>query len=443
MFKTILQSVGVSLSSVGFGFLLSILLARFLGPEARGIYGSILTITILIAGLSQLGLAQGYVYHRRKSGLNGLSVLIKSCCLLAFTAMVLLLITQQFFLLEVLTPYLLLIVLLSLISSFHSFFQNSAQIDQQLHYYNILKITLPLLNILTVVAFYLVFGELTIFAAVSILILTTLVSALVLGRHVIYREFNEHKVNTSLNNSCEKPALSFSRIWGYSSKIYGTATIGIFINSIDKIVLLGLGTMKEFGLYSVAYGLSRLIGIIPETLSTVIYARFAGKNETELAQVVKRIFAVLFMPLMSLCLLLSLIATWLIAWLFGDDYQAAGLPFIILLFEAVISSLGWLLSQRFNAAGRPGLVFFRQVISIIPLLFIIVYPFEADLLVVVSSALLISALLRLLITLVLYKKVLKESAPRLYPSKAEVCDLLNLILLKKTPLNKAKENNVS
>ncbi len=74
---------------------------------------------------------------------------------------------------------------------------------------------------------------------------------------------------------------------------------------------------------------------------------------------------------------------------------------------------------------------------------IIVYPFEADLLVVVSSALLISALLRLLITLVLYKKVLKESAPRLYPSKAELCDLLNLILLKKTPLNKAKENNVS
>ncbi len=100
MFKTILQSVGVSLSSVGFGFLLSILLARFLGPEARGIYGSILTITILIAGLSQLGLAQGYVYHRRKSGLNGLSVLIKSCCLLAFTAMVLLLITQQFFCLK-------------------------------------------------------------------------------------------------------------------------------------------------------------------------------------------------------------------------------------------------------------------------------------------------------------------------------------------------------
>lgn len=438
MFKTILQSVGVSLSSVGFGFLLSILLARFLGPEARGVYGSILTDAILIAGLAQLGLAQGYVYHRRKSGLNGFSVLVKSCCLLGFTAIVLLFITQQFFLLEVLVPYFSLIVLLSLVNSFHSYFQNSAQIDQQLHYYNILKIALPLLNILAVLAFYFAFGELTVFAAVCILVLTTLVSALVLGWHVIHREFSEQKVTNTLNHRSVNPTLLFRRIWAYSSKIYGTATLGIFINSIDKIVLLGVGSMKEFGLYSVAYGLSRMIGIIPETLSTVIYARFAGKNETELAQVVKRIFAVLFMPLMSLCLLLSFIATWLIAWLFGDQYQAAALPFIILLFEAVISSLGWLLSQRFNAAGRPGLVFFRQAISIIPLLVIIVYPFEGHLLIVVSSALLISALLRLMMTLVLYKKVLKESAPRFYPTKVEVTELLNLILLKKP-----KENNVS
>lgn len=436
MFKTVLQSVGVSLSSVGLGFILSILLARFLGPEARGVYGSILTIAILIAGFSQLGLAQGYVYHRRQSGLNGLSVLLTSFVLILFTAIVLLIITQQFFILEVLTPYLLLIVLLSLINSCYSYFQNSAQIDQQLHFYNLLKITLPFLNVLAVLAFYGIFGELTVWAAVSILIFTTLLSALCLAWHVITREIKAKKsVATSMVNDV-KPSLFFSRIMGYSSKIYGTATIGIFINSIDKIVLLGIGSMKDFGLYSVAYGLSRMIGIIPETLSTVIYARFAGNSEIELALVVKRIFAVLFIPLMSLSVLISLMATWFIVWLFGDEYQAATLPFIILLFEAVISSLGWLLSQRFNAAGRPGLVFFRQVISIIPLIVIIFYPFESNLLIVVSSALLISAVLRLVMTLVLYKKVLKESAPRFYPTKVEITGLLTLIKLKKS-----KENN--
>lgn len=428
MFKTILQSIGVSLASVGIGFVLSIILARFLGPEARGIYGSILTITILIAGLSQLGLAHGYVYHKRKSGLNGLSVLIYSLLLVVLITAICLTITHDFFLLEVLSPYFSIIIMLSFTNACHNFFQNAAQIDQRLYVYNALKITLPLLNMVGLILFYYMFDELSVFTSVSILITTTFISGLCLAWNVFSFE-----IRTEI-----KSRFSISHIMGYSSKIYGTSTIGIFINSIDKIVLLGVGTMKEFGLYSVAYGLSRMISIIPDTMSTVIYSRFAGKNESELAIFVKRAFSVLFMPLMSVCFIIAICASWLITWLFGQDYQLAAWPFIILLFEAVISSLGWMLSQRFNAAGRPGLVFLRQIVSTIPLIVIIFYSFEIDLILLVSLALLVSSLLRLSMTIILYKKVLKETAPAFYPTKAELKHVLSIISLKR-----AKDNNVS
>ncbi|MGJ8692049.1 MAG: lipopolysaccharide biosynthesis protein [Thalassotalea sp.] len=418
MLRTILQSVGISLLSVGFGFVLSILLARFLGPEARGIYGSLLTIAILIAGFAQLGLAHGYVYQKRKTSLNAFSVIVKSGGIIALVAGLLLLIMQSFFLVDELAHYLVLLLLLAFVTSYHQYFQNSAQIDQNLHFYNGVKITLPVLNIIALASCYYFFEVLNVEIAISILVVTTFVSALILAINVIGHEWQGRKLSQ----------LKLSNIVNYSSKIYGTSTIGIAINSIDKIVLLGIGTMKEFGLYSVAFGLSRLIGIIPDTLSTVVYSRFAGKNENQLASVVRQIFAGLFLPLLTICLFLACLASWLISFLFGVDYADATWPFVILLFESVISSLGWLLSQRFNAAGRPGLVFFRQAVSTIPLIGIIFYPFENNILIVVSSALLLSSIIRLLMTVILYKKVLHEPAPSLYLTITELKQLYSQIL---------------
>ena len=428
MFKTILQSVGVSLASVCVGFISSIVLARLLGPEARGVYGSALTVALLIAGFSQLGLAHGYVFYRRKTGHSGLLVIVLSLLVILATAGILLLVTHQFFLINELMPYFVLVLGLTFANTCHAYFQNAAQIYPKLYFYNILKIILPLLTMLGLFIVFYTFGELTVTATISILMITTLVSTLFLAWNVFSFEF---KVRTKHN-------FSMSDIMGYSSKIFGTSAIGIFINSIDKIVLLGVGSMKEFGLYSVAFGLSRMIGILPETMSTVIYSRFAGRDENELAVFVKRAFSILFLPLLGLCLVIAMMASWFIAFLFGVEYEAATWPFIILLFEAVISSLGWMLSQRFNAAGRPGLVFLRQIISTVPLIVIIFYSFGLQLLLLVSCALLVSSILRLLMTFVLYKKVLKEPAPAFYPTKAEISSLLTIFALKK-----AKDNNVS
>lgn len=421
MLKTIIQSVGVSLLSVVIGFLLSILLARFLGPEARGIYGSILTVAILVAGFSQLGLAQGYIYQKRTLAKSGKALLFKSGLLVLLVAVGLLVITQQYFLSAQLVDYFYLIVILALVNSFHQYFQNASHIDERLSIYNALKVLLPLITIIAISAFYFFSDQLLVNTAVLILVFSTLISGVALAAFLFIKE----KIASGL------PQLTLLDIAPYSTKIYGTAAIGIAINSLDKIALLSLGTMVEFGLYSVAFGLSRLISIVPETLSTVVYSRFAGQDESLLSRVVKQMFAGLFLPLILLCMLLAVIANYLIVFLFGNEYQQAALPFIILLFEAVISSLGWLLAQRFNAAGRPGLVFLRQAISTIPLLVIFIYSFEADLLVLVSSALLVSAIIRLLMTLFIYKRVFSESPPRFYLSWQELHSLIDMVKLKK------------
>lgn len=418
MYKTIFQSVFVAITSVVLGFIFSVMLARMLGPENRGIYGSILMIATLISGISQLGLAQGYIFQSRTKQKNAFRYLLLSLALISIMALLVLSVTQAHFMPAEITPYILLTIILTYLTTLSSFFQNSAQIDAKLHSYNAMKVLIPALNIILLFVYFYVFSyEFSVTTCLAIIIFTTLLSLLVLARNVLTREKNNDQFSS----------LKLVEAINYSIKMYGISLVGIFINSIDKVILLANGTMQEFGLYSVAYGLSRLIGIVPETISTVIYSRFAGHCEQELSKIVNLMFSCLFLPLLTACIVIAALSTWFIPIIFGLEYSQSILPFIFLLCECVIASLGWLLSQRFNAAGRPGLVLLRQLVSVIPLIFICFYQFQQSILITVSVALLLSAVLRLAITLLVYKRILNEKPPRLYPTMFEIKQLIETV----------------
>ena len=397
MYKTIFQSIVVSVVTVTLGFIYSVLLARYLGPEDRGVYGSILMVAALIASFSQFGLAQGYIYKTRITQKNSFHLLIKSICIISLSSLLIAFITKLFFLPTELTPFIFIIAIFSFTTAINSYFQNASQIDKNLYVYNLVKASIPLLNLL--LFGYCIFSQnVSLNSFLNIMLLSTVFSLLILGHNLLSRE----------NKAKEKKPLKLKNIAGYSLKIYGTSLVGTFINNIDKIIIVTSGSMKEFGLYSVAFGLSRLIGIIPETISVVIYSKFAGSSENELSTVVKTFFSFLFIPLITLCLVIIALSSWLIPTIFGDEYRDSILPFIFLMCECTISGLGWLLSQRFNASGRPGLVLLRQVISTVPLIYICFYQFELSILLTVSIALLLSSIIRLIMTMLVYKKILNE-----------------------------------
>ena len=103
--------------------------------------------------------------------------------------------------------------------------------------------------------------------------------------------------------------------------------------------------------------------------------------------------------------------------IFGSEYYDAIHPFGILVFECVISSTGWILAQRFNVSGKPGLVLLRQIISILPLFLISIFPIDGSVVIYISLILLSCSLLRLLITIIQYKFVLNEPIPSFIPHK--------------------------
>jgi enterobacterial common antigen flippase len=395
------------------GFAFSILLARVLGPELRGEYGQILLVATLIAGITQFGLGHGYIYHSRANQSKGGVYLLEAIGVIGLTVLVALLIFLQFGSTQVITIPILLLVALTLSQSWFQFTQNAVQIQPSLTNYNLTRLVLPACSLIGFIVCLAVGLNINVQLALSFYLLATLICIFIAGQGLLKKE----KANQSSDT------LTLSECINYSLKHYGTALTGLFIMNIDKVFVWIKGSTEQFGFYIVAYGLSRLMSVLPETLSTVLFSKFAGTNSKNLSAVTSTIFSLLFLPLFTLALCASLSAPWLIPFVFGDAFSASIVPFMFLAIESILSGFSWLLAQRFNSDGRPGLVLARQVFSLMPLFVVFFYEGDLDLIVVISIALLLSALMRLFITFLMYNKVLNEAMPAIIPKRLHIDQL--------------------
>jgi len=416
--KTIISSILTSALTIFGGFVFSVLITRYLGPEQRGIFGILMLHVTLITSISQFGFSESYIYY---SGINKLQVgkgafILFSLFFVTFFSLLLISFLSSS---EEFLNYSMSIVLLTILSSMYTYFFNLTKIEKSLKYFNNSKILVSFFKVLflAVIIFY--------FESLNVQNLLTLNIAI----YVLHSLFTPKKVIFSWSWSWSWNGLyDFIK---YSLKIHGTAVLGLLLNNFDKVFLYIKGGNLDFGLYIVAFGTSRLLGILPLTLSNVLFSRLAGADGKDISKDVNTVFSLIFIPLIVVSLSIGFGAFYFFPILFGGAYEGAIVPFIILTLEAVLSGVGWLLSQRFIAAGRPGLVFIRQLVSYLPLLLLLVYMPPFDLVIVLSSMMLLISVIKFIITYLLYPSVLNERMPPLLPEKK------TLILIKDKILNSA------
>jgi len=415
MLKVVINSLFVSFAALGFNFVSSVLFARILGPELRGEYGSIILIVGLIAGLSQFGFGQSYIYCRRKfySTEGLLAFLLTSLFAVLITSFILIFFTEHIIVLD---EQRWVIYLLACITSVVIFFTDISRLQSSLNAYNSKQISCAVVTALLLLGCFFFDYALTPLSAIYITLVSLISGALVVLPYILIKEVLHKKI--SLN-------IDWMFAYSYGIKSYGTSVVGLLVSNFDKIFLLFMGGALDFGVYIVAYNTSRLIGIVPQTFSNVIFSKFAGSDESGLANTTSTVFSLLFIPMIGGALLIALAGVYFIPLLFGSDYIQAVLPFSILVVECVVSGLGWILAQRFTASGRPGLVFLRQFFSMIPLLALFVYMPPYNIGVVLATMMLFASILRLLLTMYMYPKVFKEVRPSLTPSGKDIRFLLN------------------
>ena len=153
--KTIISSILTSALTIFGGFVFSVLITRYLGPEQRGIFGILMLHVTLITSISQFGFSESYIYY---SGINKLQVgkgafILFSLFFVTFFSLLLISFLSSS---EEFLNYSMSIVLLTILSSMYTYFFNLTKIEKSLKYFNNSKILVSFFKVLflAVIIFY-------------------------------------------------------------------------------------------------------------------------------------------------------------------------------------------------------------------------------------------------------------------------------------------------
>jgi antigen flippase len=415
--RTLMTTVAVT----AIGFFTSVITARILGPEGRGLLSGAILIATLAGNAALFGLANSLIYHKgagRPFNYGGWLVfsLIFVCGLSVMLAWVGMNITDE----AQLHAQLPLILLLTAATAGQGFYYALSQLNHGLQFFNLMRFLLVVGNLVLLLGLVAFMDEVNF---VAILITQTIVAA---GLTLMGVWWSLRNRVWQLEASDQPPA-TWRGMLGYGASHHGTVLLSLFLVNFDKIALLNIGTIVEYGFYALAFTTSRLIGALQEAVATALYSRFAGKDIQALSHHVRVAFRITFVPMLLLAALGAALSPWLIKWVYGEAFVSMTIPFAILLFEAVITGASWTLAQRFNAGGRPGLVFVRQFISVVPVFIALPFLPRENIHIYLSLLMLSGAVLRLTVTLGLYPFALKERMPELLPTGQDCANALKVL----------------
>ncbi|MDB5774674.1 MAG: hypothetical protein JWP38_807 [Herbaspirillum sp.] len=441
-FREIVKSSGTTLVTTVavtvISFLTSVLTTRLLGPEGRGLLSGALLIVTLSCSIASCGLANSYIYHRGAGRLfNYKKYIFASALFVAGLASGLSLIGLFFNQEAQLHHQMLLIVIFTLVSSVQAFFMNLSQLQAKLSFLNVLRLLAVVLNLVALLVVKYTFPSIDFINLLYAQFVCMVIQMAVAMRWA--------KKNVFTPVIAEQPRVAGSRsLLQFAFNQHGAVLLGLALTNFDKIYLLRAATIVEFGYYSLAFTTSRLIGVFYDAMNTALYSRYAGKDEGELSKHINTAFRMTLLPMLLLAGLGAVLAPWLVPTVYGPKFSAMTPTFIVLMFECVISGACWTLSQRFEAAGRPGLVLVRQLISVLPVVALLPFLPKENISIYLALMMLMGAALRAGITLAIYPWVLKEPMPRFLPSRDDIGKVLASIrnVLRKWRKNRQLQDNL-
>jgi antigen flippase len=435
MAATLIKSSGTTLITTivitAIGFITSVITARVLGPEGRGLLSGALLIATLAGNVALFGLANSYIYHKGtgRPFRYGLYFVV-SLLFVAGFSMVLGLMGMQITKEDQLHDQVLLILLLTAVTATQGYFYALSQLHHGLRFFNLMRFMLVIGNLILILVLLLFYKPVDF---KMIIITQTIVSAALTVAGIIWARNNR----IWDGSDASKPPVAWKSMLGYGASHHGTVVIGLLLVNFDKVALLNIGTIIEYGFYALAFTTSRLIGALQEAVSTALYSRHAGRDVHELSENVRTAFRMTFVPMLGVAAIGALVSPWFIVFVYGESFASTVIPFAVLLFECVISGASWTLAQRFNAGGRPGLVFVRQFISVLPIFIALPFLPKENIHVYLSLLMLAGGILRLSVTLVIYPTVLKERVPDLLPTAADCKAVFNFLARRQVADGKA------
>lgn len=347
--------------SLGFNFLISVIIARLLGPVGKGIFSVYILIPSLLSMLLSLSLDEANVYFASK-GYRIRDIFIISLTFTIIVSTVLLLTytllpdffaivfknlkSQELFYAISITPFFLLFRYL------RSIFLGIGHIKT----YNFLdSMRIGMLFLLTSVLLIFINPDIKVAEkAINLHIMLAVIITFIL---IFPQLKGGNKKVSILHLLVEKLK--------YGIKAYLGITMSFFNRRLDVFILNYFKTPNEVGIYSISTALAELIWKLPNSIAIPLFPKVARENKED-STIFTIFIARITFYILLICSFLMLIAGYpLIILLFGDKFSASFEPLILLLPGIVFIGEGRVLSAYFHGINKPEYGSFFTMASVI------------------------------------------------------------------------------
>ena len=416
-----------------FGIGISVIIARILGPEGKGIYSLAILLPSFLVYFTSFSIGQASIFYLGKRRYSPKEVFGNNIiyAVLTSTFAILIGLIIVFFFSNKLFPgvepkYLFLALFLI---PFHLFLGYIGFILlglQKIKKYNFVSFFRVLLLLILIGVLLLGF-RFGIAAAIIAEILAFLIACIVL---FFMTKQETSGISLKLNKDYFKDSFLYGikvylgSILSFLSHRMGMWLINIFLNPL------------MVGFYSISIGLSEKLWLISDSIGTVLFPKISSENDkVKIKEFTPLVFRNVLFIVTLIAVLLFAIAHWLITLLYSDAFSESTKPFQILLIGAVTIS-GWkILESDLKGRGRPMLNTYATGISAVLNIILNILWIPKFGILGAAWAATISYTVMLLITLVIYSKISgNRITDLLFLKKSDLALYRNFLIIIKEKL---------
>lgn len=418
-FRAVVQSIGSKSLILSLQAATGILTARMLGPAGRGELAAMILWPLFVASVITLGVPSSLIYHlRNRAGErdrlvgNGFAMAAIMGCVAAATAASIL-------------PWWLR--------------QYSPEVIRAAQWF---LITVPLCSV-TLAGRAVLEAAHDFAASNAIQILTPFATLLALLLVLSIRQMNPYtaavayvlaslptfcfmlfRMNRAGIRAARIQLTAMRQILQYGIRSYGIDVLGTLALQVDQVLVVSLLSADSMGFYVVVLSLSRMLNVFQNSVVMVLFPKAAGHRAHKVLVMTGDSVRTSGLVTAACGAIVCLAGPTLLRVVYGAEYARAADALRILVLEAVLSGVTFVLAQAFMALNRPGVVTVLQGIGLtlsVPLMLWLIPRYGIY---GAAISLLVSTSARLLFVCAGFRVFLKIAPPRLLPARRDIQLLL-------------------
>jgi len=362
IYKSISLTLVTRVALIVIGFVINIIIARFLGPSGKGTIALLNEFFFIASVLFMMGVHEANIYYLQNKQYSHGDIFANAIYQTFFSSLffiVLFFLTRSWLLSSILrnidTNFVMIAILFFPAFFFQTHITTICLANKNITGYNMLLLIQCLCSLVFQILLVPKYGV----SGAIVGILLSVIVAVILGSWILVKK--------------GPPSLLPNFRYWQSSYTYGAKSqVGLILSYFNRrlpIIIINLFlTPTEVGYYAIAITLAELSWYIPESVGTVLFPEISGKSKEEAAKLVAFAMRNTLFIVTLVGILLWLGGGLFIRLFFGTAFIPSILLLRILIPGIILFSINRILCSYFAGTGRPEYGTYTSIISFILLL---------------------------------------------------------------------------